>query len=149
MLSPTSVLANGPVIILPEQSWLYIPDINVRDPIDISLINSDKVHDTTTLGQGVMRLQHTSWEDISAGRTVLIGHGNGVFKNLHTLESGAYIAIISADREILEYEVYHKYWTEISDVSILETPTNVYELVLITCSIDESHRLVVRARFLG
>lgn len=143
------VNADSPIIISQDRDLLYIPSVGVLDPINPSpLPVRGETYSTADLDTEVMRLQYMAWKDTSRGRTVLIGHGGGVFQNLHSINYGDHVWIIFSDYPILEFEVYDKYWVLPSDESILTTPTNTYELVLITCSSDESHRLIVKARYI-
>lgn len=126
--------------------WLIIPALGLSLSVGYAPIVNG-VHDTSALGSGIARLQDTTWGRFDGGRTVIIGHGSeqGAFYALHTLHEGDVIALFVGSHEVHEFRVTDMQWVTPDDASILTTPTTEYELVLITCSADESHRLIVRA----
>ncbi len=140
-----SMAVGGPLPIV-EQHF----DASGNEIKDLSLpyAYARHIHDNSTIGNGLAYLGGTTWGRIDAGRTVIVGHGNRAFADLHTLHIGDEIALLMNSYETLHFEVVAIYWTTPGDTSILTEPSVDYELVLMTCSSDESHRLIVRAKLI-
>ena len=125
--------------------WLFIPVLGLSMAVG-SLPISGGTWDNATLGEGLAYLQGLTWARTDAGRTVIVGHGDRAFAQLHTLHVGDRVALMMDGVEVINMVVYDMYWTTVDDVSLMTTPTDEWELVLSTCSADESHRLIVRIR---
>ena len=125
--------------------WLFIPVLGLSMAVG-SLPISGGTWDNATLGEGLAYLQGLTWARTDAGRTVIVGHGDRAFAQLHTLHVGDQIGLLMDGYDTITLEVVAMEWVTPDDVSIVTQPTSEWELVLITCSSDESHRLIVRAR---
>ena len=125
------------------EGTLIIESIGLYEPVSfIPLVNRN--YDLTELNFGVARLDQTSWNDITWGRTVLVGHTPGAFENLTNVHIGD-IILLMTDKYILEYIVYDITYVEAgADPRDWFTPTNAPTLLLQTCYGDE-YRLMIEA----
>ncbi len=84
------------------------------------------------------------------GNTVLAGHNysNGTFfSNNENLKNGDKIIITDESGRRVEYEVYDKFQTSLSDTEYMTRSTGgKREISLSTCTADTSARIIVLAR---
>ena len=129
-------------------TWLIIPAIALTMAVGfVPIVNG--AYDTAGLGDGIARLDGMTWGRFDTGRAVIVGHGDAAFSELHTLQVGDEIGLLAGPNGVIKLQVIDVYWTVASDTRILTTPTDGYELALIACSANESHRLIVRARLVN
>lgn len=126
--------------------WLIIPVLAFSMAVSGPLPVSDGIHDTSTLGDGIAYLDGLTWGRTDAGRTVIVGHGDRAFSDLHTLQVGDEIALFMGDYEPMRFEVFNIVWVTPDDTRVFTLPPSEYELVLMTCSTNERYRLIVQAR---
>jgi LPXTG-site transpeptidase (sortase) family protein len=123
------------------EGTLIIPSLSLYKPIQfIPLI--DKQYDLTELGYGAARLDGTVWDDVSWGRTVLVGHTPGGFEDINQLKMNDKIIILTKTAAF-SYIVFDNFLTTVDDVQWL-MPTTEHELLLITC--EGELRRIIRAR---
>lgn len=103
-------------------------------------------YDLTMLGNGIGRLQYTSWGNvIDPGRTILVGHTPGAFEDIHNLDIGDQIILNMRGVEHI-FNVFDTYVVDEDNDSIF-LPAHQFEVVLITCIPEnESKRLIIKAK---
>lgn len=93
----------------------------------------------------VGHLQNTSWDDLSGGRLVLVGHTPGVFSSIGFLESGDEIVLLIGTAPHY-FTVFDKYIVKRYNDNILSTSAYQFEVVLVTCTENSDERLIIKAR---
>lgn len=134
-VSPTHASPDG---------YLIIPHISLYKSVVFVPIE-DYTYDLSWLHDGVGHLQYTTWNRTDAGRTVLVGHTPGAFEDVNTLVIGDEIILIMGDQPH-SFTIYEMYFTNRSDASVINSPSDQYEVALITCTSNEDVRLIVKAR---
>lgn len=112
---------------------IIIPSIDLNEPITtIKLV--DNQFDTSNM-EFAGWVEGTSWVNTEWGRTVIIGHTPGAFMNVHNIQKGDSITVLSEDTPYY-YEVFEIIPpTNIWDVHWI-MPTDVPTLTIITCEGD-------------
>lgn len=123
--------------------WLIIPAISLYMPIGVLFV-SGGTWDTTTLEYGLAHLDGMTWGRFDAGRTAIAGHSWGGFKDLAQVQVGDEVVLVPNNAKAQALVVWRIDIVPVSDVSLFTTPTDEWELVLITCEGD--FRRIVRAR---
>lgn len=119
---------------------LYIPAIDlIACVVDAPIVNRAHVIPDRDVGH----LAGTAWLDDDWARIVLAGHTPGVFERLDELRRGDVIWLFDQGRAE-RYVVVLMTLTDISDWDWL-APTDDETLTLITCTEDETRRLIVHA----
>ncbi|MCI9063090.1 MAG: sortase [Clostridia bacterium] len=83
------------------------------------------------------------------GTTLIVGHNkrNGkLFSNNAKIKKGDKIYITDLNKKKLEYTVYNKVVTTDDDTSYLKSDVKSPEIVLSSCTDDESKRIIIQAR---
>lgn len=142
LFSFSPLQAEGP------DGYLVIPALSLYKSVgfipDSDLAPGSHHYDLTDLNYGVARLEHTMWNNTVGGRTVLVGHTPGGFSSIHDIQLYDHIILIMDDTTYT-FQVFDKYIVHWTDDSILNTPSEEFELVLLTC-VDEEMRLIVKAK---
>lgn len=109
---------------------IIIPSIDLNEPIT-TIHMVDNQWDTSNMDFAGW-LEGTQWVNTEWGRTVVIGHTPGAFMNVHNIEIGDSITILSEDTPYY-YEVYEIIPpTNVWDVHWI-MPTDIPTLTIITC----------------
>lgn len=132
-------------------AFLIIPSIFFNMPVGSISVNSPSFVEYANLGNGIAYVEEVTWNRTDAGRTIILGHNPGAFSNLENVQVGDDIYLLmDGIEETLHFVVYQVGLIDVEDDWIFNSPTNNYELVLMTCYWDytqnKSRRLIVRAR---
>jgi LPXTG-site transpeptidase (sortase) family protein len=138
----SSVFAAGP------DGYISIPSLNLYKSVgfipDSDPSPSSHFYDLTDLNYGIAHLEYTMWDNTVGGRTILVGHTPGGFEPVHDIRIGDEIIMLMNGHAYTFY-VFEKYIVHKSNDAILTTPSEEFELVLLTC-VDEEMRLIVKAK---
>lgn len=126
---------------------INIPKINVRYAVLDG--ETDSIEETDAL----LKISPTKFwgpnpnED---GNFSIVGHNyrdTRFFSKVPTLENGDIIEITNLSTEqTIQYEVYTKYEVVPTDISCIDPPKEGKEVTLITCTNDNKHRVIVKAK---
>jgi LPXTG-site transpeptidase (sortase) family protein len=145
--TPLASLAAQPAVEnIPAENTLYIPALDIRQPIH-------EGQGLETVDKGIWRRPQTSTPD-QGSNTVLVGHrfvyqSAGVFYHLDKLKMGDKITVYWQEKKY-EYEVSSLRETSPYDKDV-EAPSSEPTLTLYTCTplLTAENRLIIKAKLIS